>query len=502
MTAVTEATSKTTVPFSTETLASATPAVSREAAAVERSLIDASTSGPVLTFFATAVLWLLVSTGFHLLTSIQLVWPNFLWLSSVPFLSYGRLYPAYQNAFIFGWCSLVGMGVATWLMARLCRVSIRAPGVLVFGALFWNLGLLAGIIFILAGAGRPLEGMEIPATCQWLMFAGYTLIGLWGAVMYRFRREAVAFISVWYLLGALFWFPWVMATANVVLGLPEVRGVMQSIVAAWFAQNVAGWWLTALGLAAAYFFIPKVINRPIHSYSLASLGFWTFAFLSGLTGMVRLSGAPIPVWLVTVSITASIMMIVPISTVTANLVMTMRGHTNMVYHSPTIRFTYFGALAFAVAGVLGILGSLRSLDAIVHFTQFQSAHQSILLYSFYSMVMFGAMYYITPRIVGCEWLSSTMISLHFWGAAYGGAGVGAVLICAGLAQGLSLADPAATFPQIIEIAAVYFPGRVIALLLVAAAHVIFALHFLLMLLRIGQPGGEPTLFAPLDEEKH
>jgi cytochrome c oxidase cbb3-type subunit 1 len=116
--------------------------------------------------------------------------------------------------------------------------------------------------------------------------------------------------------------------------------------------------------------------------------------------------------------------------------------------------------------------------------------------------MFGAIYYITPRIVGCEWLSSTMISLHFWGAAYGGAGVAAVLLCAGLAQGLALADPASTFSQIIQIGAVYFPGRVIALLLVVVAHIIFALHFLLMLLRIGQPGGEPTLFAPLDEEKH
>ena len=352
------------------------------------------------------------------------------------------------------------------------------------------------IASILGGIGRPLEGMEIPATCHWLMFAGFTLIGLWGAVLYRFRREAVAFISVWYVLGALFWFPWVLATANVVVSRPQVTGVMQAIVAAWFAHNVIGWWLTAIGLAAAYFFIPKTINRPIHSYSLASLGFWTFAFLSGLTGMVRLSGGPVPVWLVTVSITASIMMIVPLSTVTANLVLTMRGHTDMVYHSPTIRFTYFGALAFAVAGALGILGSLRSFDSIVHFTQFANAHQSILLYSFYSMVMFGAFYYITPRLVGCEWLSSTMISLHFWGAAYGGAMVAAMLLFSGLAQGLSYADPAETFPQILQIAQVYFPGRTIALLLVSLAHVIFALHFLLMLLRIGQPGGEPTLFAP------
>jgi len=387
-------------------------------------------------------------------------------------------------------------------MARLCRVSIRAPGVLIFGALFWNIGLLLGIISILAGTGRSLPGMELPATCHWLMFVGFSLIGLWGAVLYRFRRESVAFISVWYLLGALFWFPWLLATANVIVDLPQVRGVMQPIVAAWFTQNVIGWWITAVGLAAAYFLIPKAINRPVHSYNLASLGFWTFAFLSGLTGMLRLSGGPIPAWLVTVSVAASIMMIVPISTVTVNLVMTMRGHTDKVYHSPTVRFTYFGALAFAVAGALGIFGSLRSVDSVLHFTQFANGQQQILLYSFYSMVVFGAIYYITPRLVGCEWLSSSMIGLHFWGSAYGGAMVGALLLFAGVAQGLSFDDPTSTFPQILQVAEVYFPGRTIALLLVSVAHIVFALHFVLMLLRIGQPGGEPTLFASPDSEKH
>ncbi len=501
MTAVSEETSKSTVPFSTETLPASIPAVSSGAIAIERSLIDASTRGPVLTFLATAVGWLMLSTLLHLIASIQLHSPGF--LADVPFLTFGRVFPAYQNAFIYGWCSLAGMGVSIWLMARLCRVSIRAPGVLIFGALFWNLGLAAGIVSILAGDGRPIEGMEIPAACQWLMFAGFTMIGLWAAVLYRYRREAVAFISVFYVLGAFFWFPWILATANVVVGLPQVHGVLKSIVAAWFIQNVHGLWLTGIGIAAAYFFIPKAINRPIFSYSLASLGFWTFAFFSGLTGVVRLSGGPVPVWLVTVSIAASILMIVPIATVTVNLVCTMHGNTDKVFHSPTVRFTYFGAIAFAVAGALGILSSLRSVDRLVHFTQFADAQQSILLYSFFSMVMFGAIYYITPRLVDCEWLSSTMISMHFWGAAYGSGLVAALLLFAGLAQGGAMADPGATFPQILQVAEVYFPGQTIALFLLSAGQVIFALHFILMLLRIGQPGGEPTLFTmPGEESSH
>ena len=113
----------------------------------------------------------------------------------------------------------------------------------------------------------------------------------------------------------------------------------------------------------------------------------------------------------------------------------------MVYYSPTIRFTFFGSIAFAIASGIGLLASLRSVDRLVHFTQFQSAQQHLVLYAFYSMVMFGAIYYITPRLVGCEWLSSTLIKVHFWGSAYGGGMLIAMLLFAGIAAGFALADP-------------------------------------------------------------
>jgi cytochrome c oxidase cbb3-type subunit 1 len=115
--------------------------------------------------------------------------------------------------------------------------------------------------------------------------------------------------------------------------------------------------------------------------------------------------------------------------------------------------------------------------------------------------MFGAIYYITPRLVGCEWLSSSKISIHFWGSAYGGSFLAALLIFAGVAQGSVLSEPGSTFAQVIQLTGGYFPGISFVWFLVAIGHGIFALHFLLMLLRIGQPGGAPTLFAPLEEDE-
>ena len=152
--------------------------------------------------------------------------------------------------------------------------------------------------------------------------------------------------------------------------------------------------------------------------------------------------------------------------------------------------------------MVGLLSSLRSVDRALHFTFFQSAQTHLLLYAFFSMVMFGAIYYILPRLVGCEWLSSSMITLHFYGAAYGGGMLIALLAIGGIAHGAALAEPAAIFSQVIQEGAVYYVGGSLAWAMIAVGHVIFALHFLLMLLRIGQPGGEPTLFAPIGEEKH
>lgn len=483
----------------TAALAPAAPSAA-QVQAVERAAIDASTAGPVLFFFGNGILWLLLATVLGLISSIQLHSPGF--LADVPFLTYGRILPAFTNALGYGWATLSGMGVAIWLLARLCRVQIKWPGVLVTGAIFWQVGLTIGIVQILAGNSTGVEGMEIPGSSAILMLFGYALVGLWGALLFGYRRQAPAYISVWYLVAALFWFPWTFALAHVSLALPSVQGVVQSLVGAWAMQNFLNIFITSIGLAAAYYLIPKVINRPVHSYNLASIGFWSFMLFTGLTGAVRLSGGPVPVWIVTLSIAATILLIVQFVTVSANLILTMRGQYHMVYHSPTIRFTFFGAIAFSIACLFGLFSSLRSVDRVLHFTFFQSAQSYLLLYAFFSMVMFGAIYYILPRLVGCEWLSSSMISLHFWGAAYGGGMLIAMLIFGGIATGSALADPEALFSQIIEAGAVYYIAGTIAWGMILVGHLVFALHFLLMLLRIGQPGGEPTLFAPIGEEKH
>ena len=122
---------------------------------VERALIDASTRVPVLIFYTSAVVWLLLATLLTLLASFKMHAPDL--LGGVSFLTWGRLRPAQMDVMLYGWASMVGIGTAIWLMARLSRTTLRHPLLLVAGAGFWNLGVFVGVIGILAGRKHGLS---------------------------------------------------------------------------------------------------------------------------------------------------------------------------------------------------------------------------------------------------------------------------------------------------------------------------------------------------------
>lgn len=465
---------------------------------VERVLIDQSVQVPVLFFYSSAILWLLAATVLGLVASIKLHQPDFLDYS--PWLTYGRVWPAFTSSIAYGWACMAGMGTAVWLCARLTRVALRSPMVLVFGGVCWNIGVTIGVLAILAGNTQGIEFLEFPGFAQTLLFIGFSLIGVWVMVMFSKRRPGHAFISLSYIVAAFLWFAWLYSAANLTVTVFHIHGVLQAVVAAWYASGFFTLWLTSIGLGAVYYFIPKVSGKPIHSYHLASLGFWSYALFGGWTGMTRLVGAPLPAWLITASIVASIMMLIPVATVTLNFVLTLRGNTNLIYQSPTIRFVFFGAISYAVASLVGLLGSLRSVAEITQFTQFSVGQMHLVLYAFFSMVMFGSIYYIVPRLVGCEWLSSRLISLHFLGAVYG---IGMVVFClliGGIFQGGGWNNPSADAVLVTDGMLPFIRLRTFGWVLLLASHFFFAVHFLFMLLRLGRPSGRPTLFASTHEE--
>src|ERR1700724_192507 len=139
------------------------PAISAtagDAEQYERALIDASTRVPVLMFYASGMLWLLFGTLLAVFVSFTTHSPD--WFSNISFLTWGRLRPVLMNVMIYGWASMVGMGTAIWLMARLCRTTLRHPLLLVAATWFWNIGVAVGIVAILMGYSPGYQWLEFP----------------------------------------------------------------------------------------------------------------------------------------------------------------------------------------------------------------------------------------------------------------------------------------------------------------------------------------------------
>src|SRR6476620_10308062 len=465
---------------------------------VERALIDASTRVPVLMFYASAVVWLLLGTLLAGFTSFKLHSPDL--LSNVAVLTWGRIRPAHLNVMLYGWASNVGMGTAIWLMARLCRTTLRHPLVLVTGGGFWNLGVLLGICGILMGDSTGYHWLEFPSYAAWTLFVGYSLIASWAVLMFRFRRGDPIYITQWYLLAAFLWFPWMYLAAQTMLFIVPVQGVLQAAVNWWYANNLLFLWFGSLALGTAYYMIPKVIGRPVYSYHLAAIGCWTYALFASWTGMQRLVDGPFPAWMITASIAAAIFTIIPVATVGLNHHMTMRGYFPLMRYSPTLRFTVFGAIAYTVFSLFGILISLRSMAGFAQFTETSSAYSHLGLYAFFTMIMFGSMYYIVPRLVGREWRYASLIKLHFWASAYGVMLMVLMLFVRGIVQGRDLNNAALPFAESTETVLPYLRGRSLAGILLTASHFIFAYHFGLMLLGLGRTSTVPTFLNPVEAE--
>jgi cytochrome c oxidase cbb3-type subunit I len=253
-------------------------------------------------------------------------------------------------------------------------------------------------------------------------------------------------------------------------------------------------------LAAIYYFIPKVIGRPIHSYYLSVLGFWSLALFYNWNGFHHLVGGPYPAWMITVSIVASVMMVIPVVSTAINHHFTLIGHFGKLWYSPTLRFIVFGAMSYTVSSLQGVLSSVRWFSEVAHFTHHTVAHAHWGMYAFFTMTMFGSMYYILPRITGREWPSAKLISLHFWGTALGIILYVAPLSYGGWLQGKAMLDPAVPFLKVVELTLPWLKFRTLTGVLLGVAHLAFFVNVLWLLARCFGPYRKPVgmILAGLD----
>jgi cytochrome c oxidase cbb3-type subunit I len=436
---------------------------------------DASSRQVAIRAFAFAVIWLLIGSVFGMVASLKLHMPD--WLVSNPALTFGRIRSAHLNAMAYGWASSAMLGVSVWIIPRLVHTELRVPKAAEAGLYFWNIGMVLGIFGILAGYSDGLEWLEMPRYWADPFFViGGGLVGLSLLSTIAMREVEHLYVSVWYIMAAFIWFPIIFVVGN----WPTYSGVESAAVNWFYAHNALGLWLTPVCLAAAYYFIPKILGRPIYSYQLSLLGFWTLGFFYSLNGMHHLIGGPLPTWMITTSVVASGLMIIPVMAVGVNQHMTLNKRFGALRYSPTLRFIVFGSVAYTLVSLQGVFMAFREVNRLTHFTHVTVAHAHLGLYSFVTMIMFGSIYYILPRLLGREWISEKLITWHFWTVAIGQIVYLVPLTVAGMFQGVAMGDPTSTWEQVVRAMLPGLIGRSVGGTLLTIGHCVFAYHVYLM----------------------
>jgi cytochrome c oxidase cbb3-type subunit 1 len=431
--------------------------------------IDISCRLPLVVLFLSAAVWLVVGSAFALIASIKFHAPGF--LADCAWLTYGRVRPAGFNCMLYGFCMPAGLGVALWLLARLGRTRLALPGLVTVGAVCWNLGVAAGLLGILTGGSTGFENLEMPPYAARLAFLGYLMIAVWGALTFHQRRERQLFVSQWFLFAALFWFPWVYSTADLLLLTFRVRGMAQAVIAWWYSENLLVVWLGLVGLAAVFYFLPKLTGRDLHSRYLALLTFWMLILFGSWGGIP--GSASLPAWMPVLSTVATGLSVIGIVAVALNVHGTLGGQCSKLMAHPSLRFIGFGLVAFVVGGLVSATSTLPEVSHVTQFTWFTVAKGLLNYYGFFAMVMFGAVYYIVPQLLGLEFPSAKLVRAHFWTAAAGILLVVVPLAAGGIVQGLKLQHPDVAFTDIAQGTLPFLRASTMGDLLIALGHLMF-----------------------------
>lgn len=374
------------------------------AAPAEVTAIDVHARGPLLLLLGSAVVWLVISGIFSLVAAIQLHSPAF--LDNSPWFTHGRIQAMKESAFVYGWAANAGLAIGLWILGRLGGSLLRGTNWTVAGTIFWNLGVAAGLVGIGLGDMTSFPMLQMPRYVLPLLAVAYAAIALSGVLAWAGRRTDSTYASQWYIVAALFVFPWLLTAAQIMLLWSPVRGALQAVAAAWYAEGAWSFWLAPMAIGAAYYVVPRVTGRVLPSYEFAPLGFWTLLMVGPWTAGRTLIGGPVPAWLATTAVVAGIMMLFHQLAVVLNLRVAWGAGGN------ALKFIRFGIAAYIVSALLGVITSFRGVAVATQFTFFADALEMLGHYGALSMILFGALYFMLPRLTGQGWASAALTVGH------------------------------------------------------------------------------------------
>jgi cytochrome c oxidase cbb3-type subunit 1 len=225
-------------------------------------------------------------------------------------------------------------------------------------------------------------------------------------------------------------------------------------------------------LGLLYYFIPQQLNKPIFSYSLGVLAFWTQILFYTLIGTHHFVFSSLPWWLQTVAIVGSVGMLIPVTSGTINFLMTFKGSWSKVSQSYSLPFFLVGVVYYFTGSFQGTAEAFRSTNIICHFTDFTVAHSHITMYGIITFILFAGIYAIVPRLTGNE-PSQILVGAHFWFALLGLQFYTIPLMIGGTLRGLSWVEGKA-FVDSVVLMAPYWLWRAIGGSMMWISHLILA----------------------------
>ncbi|MCB9983689.1 MAG: cytochrome-c oxidase, cbb3-type subunit I [Rhodospirillales bacterium] len=393
-------------------------------------------------FTIATIFWGVVGFAAGVFIASQMVFPD---LNIEPWLNFGRLRPLHTSAVIFAFGGNALFATSYFVVQRTCGVRLWSDmlakftfwgyqSVIVLAALGYVLGVTQGKEY-----AEPEWYVDLWLTVVWV---AYLLVYL-GTVMTR--KVSHIYVANWFYLAFIITVAVLHLGNNIsipveLLGAKSYSapsGVQSAMIQWWYGHNAVGFFLTAGFLGMMYYFVPKQANRPIYSYRLSIVHFWSLIFIYIWAGPHHLHYTALPDWAQTLGMTFSIMLWMPSWGGMINGVMTLSGAWHKLREDPVLQFMIIALAFYGMSTFEGPLMSIRAVNSLSHYTDWTIGHVHSGALGWVGFISFGALYYLVPKLWGRERLYSTkLVSLHLWIATIGIVFYIAAMWVSGIMQGL------------------------------------------------------------------
>ena len=383
-------------------------------------------------------------TGFlvGVLIAAQLAWPD---LNVEPYFNFNRLRPLHTSAVIFAFGGTALIATSFYVVQRTCRARLFGGGLAWF--VFWGYQ----IFIVMAATGYLLGATQSReyAEPEWYVDLWLTIV--WVAYLIVFlgtlfkRKEPHIYVANWFFLAFIVTVAMLHIVNNLsipvsflgVKSYSAFAGVQDALTQWWYGHNAVGFFLTAGFLGMMYYFIPKQANRPVYSYRLSIIHFWSLIFLYIWAGPHHLHYTALPDWAQTLGMVFSIMLWMPSWGGMINGLMTLSGAWDKLRTDPVLRMMVIAVAFYGMSTFEGPMMSLKSVNSLSHYTDWTIGHVHSGALGWNGMITFGALYYLVPKLWGRDRLYSLrMVDWHLWLATIGIVIYAAVMWVAGITQGL------------------------------------------------------------------